>query len=363
MRSILVVVGLAAIALGPRAQAQLRPPSFTLRPVVGAVEDRFGNGLALTRDRVLVASYLEDTTGAASFYELATGTPSATLVSTAGSENDGFGLRVAASRRLVAIAGVRPPSVWVYDRHLRLLGAMPFAASQLDPCAWPTSLAIRQRRIAVGTACGVLLADWPDPLRPVERPAGNTDETFGWAVALRGRRLFVGSPHFLPAPATDGHVLAFDARSGALLWDTSIPGAGGFGAALAAGGSRLLVGAPGDDADGPDNGAVYLLDPATGAVRGRYSNPTGESGTGFGSAVAGDRRVVLVGAPSATIDEPGAGAGFLLDARTGALLETLAPEPNEADANAGRAVAVSRHRLLVGGSDWSGVGLVGVWAR
>jgi hypothetical protein len=51
------------------------------------------------------------------------------------------------------------------------------------------------------------------------------------------------------------------------------------------------------------------------------------------------------------------------DARTGALLETLAPEPNEADANAGRAVAVSRHRLLVGGSDWSGVGLVGVWAR
>jgi hypothetical protein len=61
--------------------------------------------------------------------------------------------------------------------------------------------------------------------------------------------------------------------------------------------------------------------------------------------------------------ENGAGAGYLLDARTGVLLDVLAPAPNEADANAGRAVAVTSTRLAVGGSDWSGIGLVGVWER
>jgi len=134
---------------------------------------------------------------------------------------------------------------------------------------------------------------------------------------------------------------------------------------LALVGGRLLVGAPRDDGDGDgaDTGAVYLLDAATGAVRRRYPSPTGEHGAGFGMSVAGDRRVVLVGAPYAEMRESGAGAGYLLDARSGALLDVLSPQPNEADANAGRAVAVTASRLLVGGSDWSGIGIVGVWAR
>jgi len=70
-----------------------------------------------------------------------------------------------------------------------------------------------------------------------------------------------------------------------------------------------------------------------------------------------------VGAPYASVNESGAGVGYVLDARSGALRETLAPVPNEEDANAGRAVTVTATRLLVGGSDWSGIGMVGVFDR
>ena len=146
---------------------------------------------------------------------------------------------------------------------------------------------------------------------------------------------------------------------GSLAWEARALDAtngDGFGAALAIVGSDVLVGAPLDDRDGLDTGSVHLLDTATGRVRHRYANPSGRSGENFGHAVAGDRHIVLVGAPYAPVNESGAGVAYVLDARSGALREALAPEPNEADANAGRAVAVTASRFLVGGSDWSGSG-------
>jgi len=215
---------------------------------------------------------------------------------------------------------------------------------------------MRGRRIAALSECGIVVADWPRRRWTLDLPAG---AGFGGALATDGDRVFVG--------AAD-RVVALDAVTGATLWTATAPEGSaddGFGTSLALVGGRLLVGAPRDDGDGDgaDTGAVYLLDAATGAVRRRYPSPTGEHGAGFGMSVAGDRRVVLVGAPYAEMRESGAGAGYLLDARSGALLDVLSPQPNEADANAGRAVAVTASRLLVGGSDWSGIGIVGVWAR
>ena len=171
---------------------------------MGAVEDRFGNGLAVTRDQVLVASYLEDTTGAASFYDLDTGAPGVTLVATEPSENDGFGYRVAASRRLVAVASGSPAAVWVYDGARRLRGS-------IDLCGWTISLAMRGRRIAAASACSIVVADWPRRQWTLERPAGVTGEYLGGAVALDGRRLFLGSPGFAPAAGAPDRVLALDA--------------------------------------------------------------------------------------------------------------------------------------------------------
>jgi len=241
-----LVVGLAS-----QASAQLRPPLFTLRPVIGSVEDRFGNGLAIARDQVLVAGFNEDYPGAASFYDLATGTPAATLISPEPSDNDGFGYRVAASRRLAVVASGVPAAVRVYDGRRRLLGA-------LDGCGWTAALAMRGRRIAALSECGIVVADWPRRRWTLDLPAG---AGFGGALATDGDRVFVG--------AAD-RVVALDAVTGATLWTATAPEGSaddGFGTSLALVGGLLLVGAPRDDGDGADTGAVYLLDAATGAPR------------------------------------------------------------------------------------------------
>jgi outer membrane protein assembly factor BamB len=177
--------------------------------------------------------------------------------------------------------------------------------------------------------------------------------------------VLIGSPHFAD-PDAPGRVYAFDVRTGALVWEAQAldsTNGDGFGAALDMVGSDVLVGAPFDDRDGLDTGSVHLLDAATGRVRRRYANPSGRSGENFGHAVAGDRHVVLVGAPYAAVNESGAGVAYVLDARSGVLRETLAPRPNDSDAYAGRAVAITGSRFLVGGSDWSGIGMVGVFDR
>ncbi len=360
------LAGAAVLVLLTGAPAwSVPPPLFRLLPVVGSVEDRFGNGLAVSRDRVLVASYLEDAPGVASLYDLATGAPVATLEAPASTDdayNDGFGFRVAASRRLLAVARALPPSLFVYDARARPLGSLEISDDRLDPCGWVWSLAMRGRRIAAATACGVVLVDWPHRRQTIARPDVGDDATFGLAVALSRRQVLVGSV----SPSAPGTVYAFDAMTGAVSWQAHAPAAtpgDGFGRSLAVVGSRVLVGAPGDDADGPETGAVYLLDAATGGSRRRYANVGGRSGEAFGTSVAGDGRVVLVGAPDAAADEHGAGVGYVLDGRTGALLDRLVPRPDEADAAAGRAVAVTRSRLLVGGSDWSGIGMVGVYER
>jgi FG-GAP repeat len=349
------------LVVAPAAVAQLRAPLFLLRPVLGAVEDRFGNGLATVGDEVLVAAHNEDAPGAASIYDLRTGASTATFQASVPAENDGFGSRVAASRRLLAILGtiLGTPGVFVYGRTHELFGVI-----ELDPCGLG-AMAVRGRRIAMATGCGASVIDWPGVPRTVPRPPADTNEYFGWAIAIAAGRVLIGSPHFAEADGP-GRVYAFDVRTGTPQWEARALDAtngDGFGAALAMVGSRVLVGAPLDDRDGPDTGSVHLLDAATGRVRRRYANPSGRSGENFGHAVAGDRHVVLVGAPYAAVNESGAGVGYVLDARTGALRETLAPRPNEADANAGRAVAITASRYLVGGSDWSGIGMVGVFDR
>jgi hypothetical protein len=364
LRSCLLVAALL-IATSANAFAQLRPPLFVLYPVIGAVEDRFGNDLAATDRRVLVGSYLEDQPGATSLYSLEDGAPLATFADpnpTELSDNDGFGSRVAVSNRLLAIVRGVPPAIFVYDRRGRQLGTVD--VSDLgDACDDVLDVAIHGKRIAASTRCGVLVIDWPGRRLFVPAPQVGPDDLFGIAIAMTGRRVYVGSiPNTLTATSS-GSVFAFDARTGVSLWETHAPGAtprDGFGVSLATAGSRLLVGAPGD---GTDIGAVYLLDGVTGTVRKRYANPSGLGGEGFGGAVAGDGHLVVVGAPQADVDENGAGVAYVLDGRNGILLEVLAPRPNDEDAHAGRAVAVTRSRILVGGSDWSGIGMVAAYAR
>lgn len=67
-----------------------------------------------------------------------------------------------------------------------------------------------------------------------------------------------------------------------------------FGFSVGALGSYVLVGAPGENVDA---GAVYLFDGKTGALVREFRRPDGSPGDRFGAAVAGTGSRVLIGAP------------------------------------------------------------------
>lgn len=117
-------------------------------------------------------------------------------------------------------------------------------------------------------------------------PVGDDDffgeDFFGQGIAFDGPRVVVGAP----AEENTGAVYVFDATSGLLERTIRNPTPGPrdfFGANVAAVGGMVLVSATLDDTAGPDAGAVYAFDAATGELVGTALNPSPATQPGFGA--------------------------------------------------------------------------------
>jgi hypothetical protein len=163
-------------------------------------------------------------------------------------------------------------------------------------------------------------------LLTIENPTPAANDVFGQTVSLSGNLALVGAPGDDTGAANSGAAYLFDATTGALLKTFTNPTPAindSFGNQVAVFGNRALVSATGDDTGAANAGAAYLFDTTTGALLRTFLNPTPQSGDTFGSGVAlyGDK--VLI---SATNDDTGAtnaGSAYLFDAVTGALLFTF----------------------------------------
>ena len=178
------------------------------------------------------------------------------------------------------------------------------------------------------TVTGALRQTLPNPR--------NTFDGFGIAVAvLSSRVVAVGAP----GPSVGGNVHFFDVTTGALTRTVPAPpGAGAFGSILAFDGRRLLVGGMQSVAPQDLRGAVFVVDGRSGEIT---QTITGEGPftDGFGAALAVRRGEVVVGAP-------GIGRVYLLDAKSGALLEHIDDPAGGLIAGFGSAVAVTVDRIF-----------------
>jgi hypothetical protein len=127
-----------------------------------------------------------------------------------------------------------------------------------------------------------------------------------------------------------------------------------FGHAVAISGNRALISAIGDDTGATNAGAAYLFDTTTGALLQTFHNPTPGSGDNFGQDVAlfGNRALIsTINDDTAALN---AGAAYLFDTTTGNLLHTFlnpTPEINNAfgnNDNFGFSVALSGTGLAIG---------------
>jgi hypothetical protein len=190
-----------------------------------------------------------------------------------------------------------------------------------------------------------------DLKKSIANPNPSPEAQFGYAVAVVGGNVLVGAP-FDDAAATDaGAAYLFDGTSGALLrtFQSPNPQAGDwFGIAVSAVGNNVLVGAVGDNTGAEDAGAAYLFDGATGALLHAFQKPTPAAADWFGGAVAAAGENVLVGAPLDDLGGTDAGAAYLFDGKSGALLQTFRNPTPDKDDWFGVALAALGNHVLVG---------------
>ncbi|WP_420635437.1 choice-of-anchor B family protein [Candidatus Palauibacter sp.] len=198
--------------------------------------------------------------------------------------------------------------------------------------------------------------DWAE-VQALYAPDAAVRDRFGAALADDGSRLFVGAPGA-------GAVHVFE-RAGA-EWrhaaEIPSPGLEEFGRVLAASGAHLLVAAA-DGSGGQDIVVAYR--PADGGGWVEEARLTADRGpSGFGTSVALDRNLALIGAP---LVGEGRGAAYLFRFEAGAGWDRVAQLGGD-DGDAGRAfgsaVALVGDEALVGaaGED-EGLGAVHRFAR
>ena len=190
----------------------------------------------------------------------------------------------------------------------------------------------------------------------IANPSPGGGDRFGTTVATLGTSaVIVGSPNDAVSTgtgtATAGSVFVVDATSGATLLSIPNPtpkSGDKFGNAVASAGSNVLVGAPYDDTGTSDAGAAYLFDGSTGALLRTFLNPTAADSDHFGAAVAATGNYVLVGAPEDDTAANNAGAVYVFDATNGNLLGTITGPAAASGDGFGNALAIRGTSVIIG---------------
>ena len=180
----------------------------------------------------------------------------------------------------------------------------------------------------------------------------------GFSVAAMGDNVLVGAYQDDTSARDGGIAYLFDGSDGALLQTFLNPDANEndqFGYSVASVGDDVLIGARFATSGGTNAGAAYLFDSGSGALLQTFVKPDPAFGDRFGESVAGVSGNVLIGAPHQPTCSPASvcgdftdGAAYLFDGATGRLLQTLeSPAPSGAS-NFGASVAEVDGNLLVG---------------
>ena len=181
---------------------------------------------------------------------------------------------------------------------------------------------------------------------------------FGRSVAIEGSVAIVGAS--VDDNGEDsGAAYLFDTATGAqiakLLPDDGIADAH-FGSAVALDGELAIIGAKGDIGHGWYTGAAYLFDTATGAQLAKLLPDDGRARDHFGASVAIDGSLAIIGAPFADDNGDYSGSAYLFDCQTGEQLAKFVLSNGAELDNFGFSVAIDGSLALVGAPGDNGDG-------
>ena len=341
---------LTCIALVPPAGAQTINETAKLIPTDGASSDYFGREVAIEGATAVVAAPgdndLGGNSGSVYLFDTATGTQTMKLLPLDGDVADSFGCSVAISGSTVLVGafsdddlGEGSGSAYLFDTAtgMQIAKLLPTDGDTNDMFGFSVALQGNTAVIgAPGDACGlhscgsVYLFDTTTgaQIGKLQASDGSFNGTFGWSVATDGSLVLVGAPRD-DAPAVDsGSAYLFDLSSQTELFKLR-PNNGAyadmFGTSVAIDGPTALIGAPYDDDLGFSCGAAYAFDTGTGVQTSKLLSPDGATAIQFGYSVAVVGTAGLIGAPAAIDNGAASGSAQLIDLTTGALITKLLP--------------------------------------
>ncbi len=175
---------------------------------------------------------------------------------------------------------------------------------------------------------------------------------FGSAVAIDGSIAVIGAPFHRNRKNSTGAAYVIDLTTSQLisiLRPVNGNDNGGFGSSVAIHGNRALIGAPDQNNEGIESGAAYIFNINTGRQLHKLQAPDGSDGDSFGTAVALNGKVAIIGADNDdTINGPSSGSAYLFNVTTGRFISLLVPEDGESRDQFGFAVGVSANLAIIG---------------
>jgi hypothetical protein len=279
--------------------------------------DRFGSSVGISGSKCGVGAPGTAGGGGAYIFDTATGTQITELKPSDLHYYDDFGYSVAISGELVVVSSPKDD-----DNGLNSGSAYLFDATS-------------------GTELAKLVAS-----------DGTSDDNFGYALAINGNTIVVGTPYTY-GTVFSGAVYLFDAitfAQTAKLLPSDGAGHDQFGLSVAISGTTILIGAPGVDDNGSFSGAAYLFDATTGAELAKLTASDGDADDAFGASVDISGNTAIIGA--ITDDDNGfrSGSAYLFDATTGAELVKILPSDGIYGDEFGM-VAIHGGTALVGADD------------
>lgn len=179
------------------------------------------------------------------------------------------------------------------------------------------------------------------------------NDHFGTSIAFSDGIVAVGARLHDEPTTNDGAAYLYNASTGAQLLKLLVTdsfGGGNFGSSIAldmhATPPLVVVGKDRDRENGIDSGSVYLFNASSGAFINKFA--IGDGGDLFGTDVATEDGLVVIGAMQNNVRGSVTGRAFLIDAGTGFLAQTLEPDSPVTNSLFGNSVGISGDLVIVG---------------
>lgn len=206
---------------------------------------------------------------------------------------------------------------------------------------------------------GLLFVPFASAIDPVifklhpSAPEVGSAPAFALSVAANEKYLVVGDSGDDTKAVDAGAVYVFDAKNRKLLRKIYADDAAAgdfFGRAVAVWGTKVVIGAPFDDSTvNADEGSAYVYDLSTGKKLQKLVPAAGQAGDEFGTSVATNGSVALIGAPKDDVLlDADQGSAYVFQLSDGQQLQQIIWAPSAAGDEFGISVALSGNLGLIG---------------